>query len=238
MFTDNPGGPEAVVPALQRLDHDVTAVPYTLIEKAPAVDCVLLDGTADLIPMVAVCRSDALRGLATPVIVVAPLHALAVLRVSWGFDDWLLPDCSRNELQTRLRLSREVWSEATGPQPVAGLALDPETFAVTVHGQHLNLTFTEFELLRALVSAPKQVWSRAALLRDVWGHQRQSDTRTVDVHIRRLRAKLGPEIAACIQTVRKVGYRFVPDTSPAPVPAPLGRSACRTAPPYAVREAS
>jgi DNA-binding response OmpR family regulator len=88
------------------------------------------------------------------------------------------------------------------------LALDTDTYRVTAAGRALDLTFKEFELLRYLAARPGRVSTRPALLREVWGFDFYGGTRTVDVHIRRLRAKLGEEHAHLIQTVRSVGYRF------------------------------
>jgi DNA-binding response OmpR family regulator len=85
--------------------------------------------------------------------------------------------------------------------------LDTDTYQVTVAGRGLDLTYKEFELLRYLASRPGRVFTRPALLREVWGYDFYGGTRTVDVHVRRLRSKLGPEHEALIETVRGVGYR-------------------------------
>jgi DNA-binding response OmpR family regulator len=87
------------------------------------------------------------------------------------------------------------------------ISIDRERFEVRVRGDRLDLTFKEFELLAYLAARPRRVCSRSALLREVWGYDFFGGTRTVDVHIRRLRAKLGPE-AHVIETVRNVGYRL------------------------------
>jgi DNA-binding response OmpR family regulator len=78
---------------------------------------------------------------------------------------------------------------------------------VNAGGRILDLTYKEFELLKFLVQRPGRVFGRGTLLQEVWGYDFYGGTRTVDVHIRRLRAKLGPEHEALIQTVRGVGYR-------------------------------
>jgi DNA-binding response OmpR family regulator len=87
------------------------------------------------------------------------------------------------------------------------LAIDTETYRVTVSGRPLDLTFKEFELLRFMAERPGRVLTRPTLLREVWGYDFYGGTRTVDVHVRRLRAKLGPEHEQLIGTVRGVGYR-------------------------------
>ncbi|WP_345960870.1 response regulator transcription factor, partial [Glycomyces tenuis] len=106
---------------------------------------------------------------------------------------------------------------AAGPAVIrAGdLTVDPDTYAAKLKGQPLDLTYKEFELLRFLAQHPGRVFTREQLLREVWGYDYFGGTRTVDVHVRRLRAKLGSEYESMIGTVRQVGYKFVappPDT--------------------------
>ncbi len=99
------------------------------------------------------------------------------------------------------------------PPPVPlteGLVVDRENREVLVDSRKSGLTFQEFELLDFLISNPGRVFSRGQLLDSVWGYSEQGRTRTVDVHIHRLRRKLGPEYARCLVTVRRVGYRFTP----------------------------
>ena len=86
--------------------------------------------------------------------------------------------------------------------------LDLETYEASVDSQPLDLTFMEYELLRFLAASPGRVFTREVLLSRVWGYEYYGGARTVDVHIRRLRAKLGEEYASLIQTVRSVGYRL------------------------------
>ncbi|HYN35441.1 MAG TPA: response regulator transcription factor, partial [Actinomycetota bacterium] len=93
---------------------------------------------------------------------------------------------------------------------VGDLTVNPENYQVYVRGAPLDLTYKEFELLKFLAQRPGRVCDRDMLLREVWGYDYYGGTRTVDVHIRRLRAKLGPEHEALIETIRNVGYRLVP----------------------------
>jgi DNA-binding response OmpR family regulator len=88
------------------------------------------------------------------------------------------------------------------------LELNPLTYQATLGAAPIDLTFMEYELLRFLVENPVRVWSREQLLSKVWGYEYYGGARTVDVHIRRLRSKLGEERASWITTVRSVGYRF------------------------------
>ncbi len=96
------------------------------------------------------------------------------------------------------------------------LRLDLESYRVVVAGRPLDLTYKEFELLRFLAERPGRVFTRPSLLRQVWGYDFYGGTRTVDVHVRRLRSKLGPEHEHLIGTVRGVGYRAVAPEDDAP----------------------
>jgi DNA-binding response OmpR family regulator len=93
------------------------------------------------------------------------------------------------------------------------VVIDENSYTAKLGGRTLDLTFKEFELLKYLVQHPGRVFTRAQLLQEIWGYDYFGGTRTVDVHIRRLRAKLGPEFEAIIDTVRNVGYRFSTKTS-------------------------
>jgi DNA-binding response OmpR family regulator len=91
----------------------------------------------------------------------------------------------------------------------SGVSIDESSYQATASGRPLDLTYKEFELLRYLVANPGRVFTREQLLSDVWGYDYFGGTRTVDVHVRRLRAKLGDR-ESVIGTVRNVGYRFAP----------------------------
>ena len=110
------------------------------------------------------------------------------------------------------RLKHLFWRTGGGTRPelveYASLVLNLETYQAAVAGRPLDLTYMEYELLKFLASHPGKVFTREALLSRVWGYEYYGGARTVDVHIRRLRAKLGEEHANLIQTVRSVGYRF------------------------------
>ena len=211
LLSDHGADPGKVVPALDALDHEVVTLPLDADVATDVADVVLLDATTDLGRAVATCRSRAVQGLDRPVLVVLTFGALAAAKVTWGFDDWLLPEVSVGELRARLRLARErAAAQAARDGADRVLQIDVEGYRAHLHGRPLELTYTEFELLRALVARAGQVWTRPALLREVWGYERHAaGTRTVDVHVTRLRAKLGPASGATIQTVRNVGYKLV-----------------------------
>lgn len=175
-------------------------------------DVVLVDATQDLRAATAACRAAAIHDLRAPVLLVVPEAVLAALKPSWGFDDWVLPSASPAELETRLRLvgERVPLGESDRGTAIGDLSIDEESYQVRLRGEPLDLTFKEFELLKTLAAHPNRVFTRELLLQEVWGYDYFGGSRTVDVHVRRLRAKLGPEYEALIVTVRGVGYKLVP----------------------------
>jgi DNA-binding response OmpR family regulator len=125
-----------------------------------------------------------------------------------GAADFVTDGCTTDELMTRIQqVASPAESDPADLIRRGPISIDRERFEVRVRGERLDLTFKEFELLAYLAARPRRVCSRSALLREVWGYDFFGGTRTVDVHIRRLRAKLGPE-AHVIETVRNVGYRL------------------------------
>ncbi len=126
------------------------------------------------------------------------------------FDDFCLIPFHPVELEARLRHLFCRGGTAARPEVVeySGLALNVETYQASIEGHPLDLTYMEYELLKFLAQNPGKVFTREILLSRVWGYEYYGGARTVDVHIRRLRAKLGEEHANLIQTVRSVGYRF------------------------------
>jgi len=126
------------------------------------------------------------------------------------FDDFCLDPFHPRELEARVKhMLASSGGEFNGERIEYGpLVLDLETYEASVDGKSLDLTFMEYELLRFLAATPGRVFTREVLLSRVWGYEYYGGARTVDVHVRRLRAKLGEEYAALIQTVRSVGYRL------------------------------
>jgi two-component system, OmpR family, alkaline phosphatase synthesis response regulator PhoP len=126
------------------------------------------------------------------------------------FDDFCLYPFQPRELETRLK--HLFWRTGKGSRPelveCGELVLNLETYQAAIAGTPLDLTYMEYELLKFLASHPGRVFTRETLLSRVWGYEYYGGARTVDVHVRRLRAKLGEEHANLIQTVRSVGYRF------------------------------
>lgn len=145
--------------------------------------------------------------LGIPVLVVADADTLALIEISDDVSDFITKPVDPIEL--KMRINRLTHGVATDEKVVfKDLELNPLTYQALLAGEPMNLTFMEYGLLRFLLENPARVWSREQLLSRVWGYDYYGGARTVDVHIRRLRAKLGEERSSWIATVRSVGYRF------------------------------
>ena len=212
-----------VLPALGLLPHSVTVLPLdaaSLIDR-PAGDLILLDARRDLAAARSFTRVLTAIGLSTPVVAVLTEGGLIALSADWAIDDIVLDTSGPAELDARLRLAIDRRAKVTEPTPehvhVGDLTIDESTYTARLAGKALDLTYKEFELLKFLAQHPGRVFSRSHLVQEVWGYDYFGGTRTVDVHVRRLRAKLGAEHDAMIGTVRNVGYKFVrPSTPPGP----------------------
>ena len=214
-----------VLPALGLLGHSIRVAPAeaTALLGAPTVDAVLVDARRELMQARSLCRLLQTTGLTSPLFAILTEGGLVALTAEWGVDDVLLDTAGPAEVDARLRLAigrtATVQTTETSPGIVrAGeLTIDEGTYTCRLRGRALELTFKEFELLKYLAQHPGRVFSRAQLLQEVWGYDYYGGTRTVDVHVRRLRAKLGAEHEALIGTVRHVGYKFVaPTITPLP----------------------
>jgi DNA-binding response OmpR family regulator len=207
-----------VLPALALLPHTVRVLPAegSALLDAPPVDLVLVDGRHDLAKARDLTRLLRTLGTASPVVLVVTEGGLSVAAVDWGFDDLLLATAGPAEVEARLRLAiARLQAKHSEDDPEAHVirsgevTVDDVTYTAKLGGRPLDLTFKEFELLKYLAQHPGRVFTREQLLQEVWGYDYFGGTRTVDVHVRRLRAKLGPEHEQLIGTVRNVGYRFV-----------------------------
>lgn len=204
-----------VLPALGLLQHAIRVLPAeaTALIDAPDADAVLVDGRHDLPGVRSLCRIIRTTGITVPLVVVLTEGGLAAINHEWGVDEVLLDTAGPAEVQARLRLAMGRLAEGAddAPDEIRGgeLVIDEATYTARVRQNVLDLTFKEFELLKFLAQHPGRVFSRGQLLQEVWGYDYYGGTRTVDVHVRRLRAKLGPDHEALIGTVRNVGYRFV-----------------------------
>ena len=200
------------LPALEELRLDVKHEPLALssldhvVEIRPHV--VLVDGGENPGQAWSVLEALRSREASLPAIVIVerpdleryPWHELA--------DEFLYPGAPEGELQVRLAMLRRRVGGSEGAIVTLGaIRIDTDTYKVEAGGRPLDLTFKEFELLRFLATHPGRVYTRPAVLREVWGYDFYGGTRTVDVHVRRLRSKLGSEHEHLIETVRSVGYR-------------------------------
>ena len=125
------------------------------------------------------------------------------------FDDFLRAPYSAAELDARLRRLRRGSGEGIATIRIGRLEMEPASYRASVDGRALRLTYMEYELLRYLAARPGRIHTREAILRGVWGYDYYGGVRTVDVHIRRLRAKLGQEHGRMVETVRGVGYGVI-----------------------------
>jgi DNA-binding response OmpR family regulator len=125
-------------------------------------------------------------------------------------DDFVVKPYNSKELITRInRLVKKETEVATEQIRTAGITIDPDKYEVYVNGKLVSLTFKEYELLKFLASHPGRVFTRDALLNQVWSQDYFGGDRTVDVHIRRLRSKIEDPTHVYIETVRNIGYRFI-----------------------------
>jgi DNA-binding response OmpR family regulator len=207
-----------LLPALALLPHQVKILPAegSALLQAPDSDVVLVDGRQDLAQARDLCRLIRTTGSEQPVLLIVTEGGLAVVSVDWGMDDVVLTTAGPAELEARLRLATgrlaaQQEQEGSDAHVIRSgeVTVDEATYTAKLGGRPLDLTFKEFELLKYLAQHPGRVFNRQQLLQEVWGYDYFGGTRTVDVHVRRLRAKLGPEHEALIGTVRNVGYRFV-----------------------------
>jgi DNA-binding response OmpR family regulator len=212
---------DEILPALGLLLHPVRVVPAeaSALIDAPPADVVLVDARRDLVQAKSLCRLLRTTGLDCPLLGIVTEGGLAALSSEWGLDDLLLQTAGPAEVEARLRLAvgrAAASAEDEVPDEIRSgeLTIDEATYTARLRGRILDLTFKEFELLKYLAQHPGRVFTRAQLLQEVWGYDYFGGTRTVDVHVRRLRAKLGAEYESLIGTVRNVGYRFVPDHRP------------------------
>jgi len=190
-----------------RLGHDIAS----LLEDRDEghLDTVILDlGSLDpgqvkgIVPR---CRESQL-----PVIAALPSNKVMEWDPSLDVDDVVVQPFRPGELKLRIR---RVISRVKGPSnrriiTMKDLVIDKERYEVSVGGKKVLLTYKEYQLLVLLASTPGRVYGRDVLLNQVWGYDYFGGTRTVDVHIRRLRSKIEDANHAFIETVRNVGYRF------------------------------
>lgn len=191
--------------ALLMLGRDHLPVEEADLVGNPDWDCLLVDLGDQPARRLRLVRPIAEAGI--PVVVLVPPDRLLLLEQETWPTDFVVDVASPIEI--RIRLARAI-GEAEVSEELAheDLILDLATYQATVAGDPIDLTYMEYELLRYFVEHRGRVWSREQILQKVWGYDYFGGARTVDVHVRRLRAKIGEERAHWITTVRSVGYRF------------------------------
>ena len=191
----------------------------SVLVDIPEVDCLFIDARRDLTAAKSLTKLVTTTGVGCPLILITTEGGLSATNADWGFDDVILDTAGPAEVDARIRVAiGKLQAQRIAADPTSGeirsgdVVIDEKTYTAKIKGIALDLTFKEFELLKYMAQHPGRVFTRSQLLQEIWGYDYFGGTRTVDVHIRRLRSKLGPEFEAIIGTVRNVGYRF--NTSP------------------------
>ena len=204
--------PAAALPALSEMRFDLKVQPLAVpeIEHVRELEprAVLVDAGENAGQAWSVLT--ALRAMEPAIATLVIVERDQLDRFPWQevADEFVYPGAPPAEIGLRVTMLLRRGGATDGSTIRLGpLAIDTDSYRVTASGRPVDLTFKEFELLRFLASRPGRVFTRPALLREVWGYDFYGGTRTVDVHVRRLRAKLGPEHEHLIETVRSVGYR-------------------------------
>ena len=211
------GASAEVLPALALLQHQVKILPaeISVLVDVPEVDCLLVDARRDLPNAKSFTKLISATGVSSPIIVITTEGGLSAINADWNVDDVILDTAGPAEVEARIRIvvgntAAQLLASNPNSQEIRSgdVVIDERTYTAKLKGRVLDLTFKEFELLKYLAQHPGRVFTRSQLLQEIWGYDYFGGTRTVDVHIRRLRSKLGPEFEAIIGTVRNVGYRF------------------------------
>ena len=207
-----------VLPALGLLPHQVRVVAPELssLLDGDAGDVVVVDARQDLVQARTLCGLLASTGVAAALVAVLSEGGLVALSADWGVDDVVLDTAGPAEVDARLRWATARRLAASTPADggergittARELAIDEHSYSAKLRGRALDLTYKEFELLKFLAQPPGRGFSPAPPPPANWGYGYLRGTRTVDVHVRRLRAKLGTEHEALIGTVRNVGYKL------------------------------
>src|SRR5690606_29107111 len=160
----------------------------------------------DLAGAKSLCRLLRTAGQDSPLLLVVTEGGMSAVSGDWGIDDVMLSTAGPAEVDARIRLalSREQHDDEPSRVQASGITIDEQSYSAKLHGKPLDLTYQEFQLLHFLATHPSRVFTREQLLSEVWGYDYFGGTRTVDVHVRRLRAKLGDQ-EQIIGTVRNVG---------------------------------
>ena len=217
LLTNTLGASAEVLPALGLLQHNVRimAAEASILVDIPETEIVFIDARRELPAAKSLTRLLTTTGVGAPLILITTEGGLSAMSHEWGVQDVILDTAGPAEVEARIRIVigehtavRNAADPTSGEIRSGDIVIDENSYTAKVKGRTLDLTFKEFELLKYLAQHPGRVFTRAQLLQEIWGYDYFGGTRTVDVHIRRLRSKLGPEFESIIGTVRNVGYRF------------------------------
>lgn len=213
LLTEEPTA-DIALGSLSLLSHRVEILPAdtSSLVRLGQPAAILVDARADLAAARTFCRLVSDTDTA-PVIAIVGEGGLVAVNGAWGIDDFVLPGTGPGELDARLRMAvARIALHVDQPADkvtLGELVIDESTYTARLRGRPIDLTYKEFELLKFLAQNAGRVYTRAQLLHEVWGYDYFGGTRTVDVHVRRLRAKLGSDHESLIGTVRNVGYKAV-----------------------------
>lgn len=198
---------------LSKIDVEVTAGSTSGLKRFfsdnPDCDLVIYEVGGDVATNVSQIETLLVEDGATPILLIVRLDQLSELRLPVQLkSDFVLYDATEEECLTRISLLLWPGNEAGAADfiTIDDMTINLATYQVKVSGEPLDLTYLEYALLAFLITHPGRTYSRDTLLRRVWGFDYYGGSRTVDVHVRRVRAKLGPELAQHLETVRGVGY--------------------------------
>jgi len=197
---------------IQSLDVSITEASSSELANALAGDevhAVIVDGGLDPETLVHRVEAASAGGVQVRLLLVLEREALPSLRLPTRLAaDFLVRGAASEELAARLRGLLWPGEEATSSELVRvdDLTINLATYQAYVAGEPVDFTYLEYALFSFLVTHPNRAYSREVLLRRVWGTDYYGGSRTVDVHIRRIRAKIGPELGKRLETVRNVGY--------------------------------
>ncbi|MFM6932080.1 MAG: DNA-binding response regulator, partial [Novosphingobium sp.] len=217
LLTNTQGASAEVLPALGLLSHQVKVLPLeaSVLVDVPVMDLIFVDARREFPTAKSLTKLMQTTGIEQPIIAITTEGGLTAINADWQINDVILDSAGPAEVDARIRLAVDaieyarIAAEGVSTEIRQGdVVIDEGTYTAKIRGTSLDLTFKEFELLKFLAQHPGRVFTRAQLLQEIWGYDYFGGTRTVDVHIRRLRSKLGPEFESVIGTVRNVGYRF------------------------------
>jgi DNA-binding response OmpR family regulator len=180
-----------------------------LVSENVGCDLVIFEAKDDGFKSVAQAESLLSEDGSATMLIIVPVDKLAAFRLPLQVkSDFVVAGASEAECSARIRQLLWPGNESSSADFVVidNMSINLATYQVKVNGAPLDLTYLEYALLSFLVTHPGRTYSRDALLRRVWGFDYYGGSRTVDVHVRRVRAKLGPELAQRLETIRGVGY--------------------------------